>query len=350
MFGYIYKTTNLINGKIYVGKHEASAFDTSYIGSGVVFSKALKKYGKKNFKCELIEAVDSKEDLNIREKFWITRFKARDTKIGYNINKGGEGNQGYKHTAECKAALSEKKKKYKWYHKGDVYTTIADGDTIPEGYVLGKPPVTNKTKEKISNTIKSKNLKAYKNDILKQTIYLGPKDEIPEGYIPGRYIDPEKEIIRREKLRQAGLQQTPIKHTEESKARISAAHSGTKYYTNGENNIRLRPGDPVPEGFYLGRTDTAAMHAGRKAGAEKLKGHPVSDYTRMRSSQAHLGVTPVNAKKVFCEDTNTLYTSISSASKDTTVPASYIQKALKIQDKAVVKYKGKQYTFEVRYE
>lgn len=352
MFGYIYKTTNLVNGKIYVGKHEASAFDTKYIGSGVVFSKALKKYGKENFECVLLEAVDSKEELNVREKYWIAKFKARDKRIGYNINEGGEGNPGYKHTDTCKAAMSEKKKGYKWYYNEntDTYTTIPEGADIPDGFIPGSPPVTEDTKVKISNTIKSRQLKAYKNEELQRTIYLGPEDNIPDGYSPGRYTSPEVYATWKERLHQAGLHQTPTKHSEESKAKMSAAHTGTKYYTNGVDNIRLRPGDQVPDGFYLGRTDTEAVIAGRKVAAEKMKGHSVSDYTRMRSSQAHLGVTPANAKKVFCVDTNKLYTSIHSASKDTTVPTNYINKALKNQDRATVTYKGKQYTFELHHE
>ena len=55
MFGYIYKTTNLINGKIYVGKRQSSTFDENYYGSGKYFKRALKKYGKSNFSREVLE-------------------------------------------------------------------------------------------------------------------------------------------------------------------------------------------------------------------------------------------------------------------------------------------------------
>lgn len=349
MFGYIYKTTNLVNGKIYVGKHEASAFDTKYIGSGVVFSKALKKYGKENFECVLLEAVDSKEELNIREKYWIAEFKARDKRIGYNINEGGEGNPGYKHTDVFKAAMSEKKKKYKWYTNGDIYTTIEDGNEIPEGFIPGSPPVTEETKEKIANTLKSKQLKAYKSDIDKATIYLGPDDEIPKGYVPGRYLDPTAECAWKEKLSLASTGQTHI-CSEEQKERNRQAQLGTKCYTDGKTTIKLKPEEAIPEGFYLGRAITEAVRESWSVVAEKNKGRPCSDYAKERSRQAHLGVTPVNAKKVTCMDTGKLYTSISSASKDTAVPANYIQKALKSQNKATVTYKGRQYTFELSYE
>lgn len=47
MYGYVYKTTNIINGKMYIGQHKSEKFDESYKGSGVILTKALEKYGKK---------------------------------------------------------------------------------------------------------------------------------------------------------------------------------------------------------------------------------------------------------------------------------------------------------------
>lgn len=45
MYGYVYQTINLINGKKYIGKHKSNVFDESYKGSGVYLSRAIKKYG-----------------------------------------------------------------------------------------------------------------------------------------------------------------------------------------------------------------------------------------------------------------------------------------------------------------
>ena len=84
---YIYKTTNLTNGKVYIGKSEKD-FNREYLGSGVLLSKAIKKYGKENFKVELIETCNTIEDLNNREKFWITENIGKDC---YNIAEGGTG-------------------------------------------------------------------------------------------------------------------------------------------------------------------------------------------------------------------------------------------------------------------
>lgn len=84
---YIYKTTNLINGKVYIGKSEKK-FTTEYLGSGVLLSKAIKKYGKENFEVELIEECDTPDTLNDREKFWITEHMGDNC---YNIAEGGTG-------------------------------------------------------------------------------------------------------------------------------------------------------------------------------------------------------------------------------------------------------------------
>jgi len=90
--GFIYKTTNLINNKIYIGKHKTSA-DDGYLGSGLILSYAVDKYGKENFKREIIEYCSS--DVGKREEYWIDKLNARNSKIGYNIAKGGIGGDNF---------------------------------------------------------------------------------------------------------------------------------------------------------------------------------------------------------------------------------------------------------------
>ena len=65
----VYKTTNMVNGKIYVGKYEGDR--ESYLGSGYILKKAIKKYGKENFKREIIERCNSIKELIEKEKYWI---------------------------------------------------------------------------------------------------------------------------------------------------------------------------------------------------------------------------------------------------------------------------------------
>lgn len=89
---YIYKTTNKVNGKIYVGKRVyRKKDDKSYYGSGTILKRAIKKYGKDNFVKEIIEWCLTREELNQREIYWISKLDARNSLIGYNLASGGEG-------------------------------------------------------------------------------------------------------------------------------------------------------------------------------------------------------------------------------------------------------------------
>ena len=97
----IYKTTNLINGKFYVGKDERNKPD--YLGSGINLQRAIKKYGKENFIKETLEVCYTREELIEREKYWIKETKAQE--IGYNIADGGWGGNTY--TEETRQRISK---------------------------------------------------------------------------------------------------------------------------------------------------------------------------------------------------------------------------------------------------
>lgn len=90
-YGYIYITENLINGKKYIGQHKSESLDESYKGSGIILQRAFNKYGIENFKTEILEWCQSREELNEREKYWISYHNAVDDPMFYNIARGGEG-------------------------------------------------------------------------------------------------------------------------------------------------------------------------------------------------------------------------------------------------------------------
>lgn len=103
MYGYVYITTDLTTGLIYVGQHVASVFEPDkYIGSGTALKKALKEHKKENFTCKLLEKADNQDDLNSKEIYWINYFDAMNPLVGYNLKNGGSGGCGYKHTEENK--------------------------------------------------------------------------------------------------------------------------------------------------------------------------------------------------------------------------------------------------------
>ena len=92
-YNYIYKTENLVNGKIYIGKHSTDKLEDGYLGSGLILKHAIKKYGKKNFKKIILEYCDTDEKLNDREIYWIKEEKSNINYGGYNLTEGGEGSR-----------------------------------------------------------------------------------------------------------------------------------------------------------------------------------------------------------------------------------------------------------------
>jgi group I intron endonuclease len=102
----IYKTTNLINGKIYIGQDSKN--NPKYLGSGIILKQAIKKYGTINFKKEVLETCKTIDDLNYKEKYWIEKLKTNNQEIGYNISFGGQTGWmlGLKHSEETKNKFS----------------------------------------------------------------------------------------------------------------------------------------------------------------------------------------------------------------------------------------------------
>jgi len=89
MYGYIYKTTNLINQRSYVGQKKSANFCPTYYGSGVILNDAIKKYGKENFKIEILCWAESKKELDMLEIEYIKKSKLVENL--YNITDGGTG-------------------------------------------------------------------------------------------------------------------------------------------------------------------------------------------------------------------------------------------------------------------
>lgn len=85
----VYKITNLINSKIYIGKDTTS--DPNYFGSGLLINRSFEKYGKENFIKEVIDETTDYDELSEKEIYWIEKYNSTDREIGYNISKGGDG-------------------------------------------------------------------------------------------------------------------------------------------------------------------------------------------------------------------------------------------------------------------
>ena len=107
----IYKATNIINNKVYIGQtiHPLSVRKSQHersheYGYKTAFSNAIRKYGKENFIWEVIYETNSIEDLNEKESYYIKYYKSLVTENGYNL-KGGGGNDFL--TQEVKNKIGE---------------------------------------------------------------------------------------------------------------------------------------------------------------------------------------------------------------------------------------------------
>lgn len=97
MFYTIYQTTNLTNGKIYVGYHSTEDLNDRYLGSGKILNQAIDKVGAENFKREILYVFPTREEALQKEREIVNEeFLQRDDV--YNIKLGGEG--GWDHTRD----------------------------------------------------------------------------------------------------------------------------------------------------------------------------------------------------------------------------------------------------------
>lgn len=166
MYFTVYKTTNLLNGKFYVGMHKTSNIDDEYLGSGKVLLNAIKKYGKENFKKEVLFVFDNEEDMKEKEKEIVTEEFLKNNDV-YNLCEGGKGGFSY---IEKNQISKFKGKKHKEETKERIRTYMK---TIPSrfpktpwnkdkkmnsSYKLSRSNkvCSEEKKEKLSNALKGK--------------------------------------------------------------------------------------------------------------------------------------------------------------------------------------------------
>ena len=107
---YIYRITNDINGKTYIGQHKYRKLNDNYMGSGVVLKQAYAKYGIENFhKDILVFCIPTKEMADSEEKKFIAQERINNKNGCYNIADGGNGPSGWHPSEETKRKMSEAK-------------------------------------------------------------------------------------------------------------------------------------------------------------------------------------------------------------------------------------------------
>jgi group I intron endonuclease len=105
----VYKITNIINGKIYIGRHVTNKLDDGYMGSGFQIQKAIEKYGIENFIKEILFDYDNIEDMMKKEAELVCEEFVNRSDV-YNVSMGGPGGTGMlgkTHSEEVRNKLRE---------------------------------------------------------------------------------------------------------------------------------------------------------------------------------------------------------------------------------------------------
>ena len=127
--GIIYKTTNVINGKIYIGKSKLN--DSSYLGSGMILKQAIEKYGHQSFTKEILEECPNSR-MDDREKYWIDKYESQNRNIGYNIADGGTGGDTTTNHPNKDLIVAKRSQSLREWHQ-----SLTDEEKITRGRKIG---------------------------------------------------------------------------------------------------------------------------------------------------------------------------------------------------------------------
>lgn len=125
MFYTIYKITNLLNGKYYIGKHQTKNLNDDYMGSGKLLKCAIEKHGVHNFKKEILHIFESEQEMNDKEKELVIISKET-----YNLCEGGAGGFSYINKTRDHSAHNKKlasKRDYSLTDKSYLTDEVRDG-------------------------------------------------------------------------------------------------------------------------------------------------------------------------------------------------------------------------------
>jgi GIY-YIG catalytic domain/NUMOD3 motif len=202
-YHYIYKTTNLINGKYYIGMHSTDNLEDGYIGSGKRLWYSIKKYGKENFKCDVIEMLPNRSSLKEKEKELVNEDLLKDSNC-LNLMCGGEGGfisdeqQRWRSICAAKKSLEKLRTDNEWRIR---HSKIASENLI----------------------------KAHRSGKIKYDTFTGKKHS----------EETKRKIGEINSIKQSGS---------------SNSQFGSQWITNGEQNKKIKMMGIVPTGWKLGRT------------------------------------------------------------------------------------------------
>lgn len=255
----IYRVTNLINGKTYIGQHhlrKGSLEADDYWGSGIALRAAIRKYGdrRKNFKREILEIFQTAKEVSDAEIAYIRKERALGH-AEYNLAKGGEGGDNSEFidyekakrnlTKEQRERWSKQTKGKHWYNNGEKTVFAFE---CPEGFVKGRlnchwnenKVYSEESRKKISESRKRfyANISEEKKQELNEKVREGVRKALKER--------PEDFVEKRKLARKIYSESFRIGY-EKRNEKIKGRH----WYTNGKNNLMTFE---CPLGYHPGKT------------------------------------------------------------------------------------------------
>lgn len=209
----IYRITNTVNNRVYIGKHETQNVNDGYMGSGKLLKRAQNKHGIENFVKEILHVFDTEEEMNAKEAELVTEefCQRQDT---YNICIGGKGGFSYINNNPDKFLTEKRLASLKLGHEPAVrqWKHLYDTD----------------------ETFRQRRIEITK------LAWAAHREKYPEGSFKNR------------------------KHSEDTKRIIGEKNSiamrgegnsqyGSIWITNGTESQKIKTVDVIPEGWYKGR-------------------------------------------------------------------------------------------------
>jgi hypothetical protein len=161
-YHFIYKTTNLLSGRYYIGAHSTDDLDDGYLGSGNRLRRAIKKHGKENFSREILEFCESREDLYERECEIVNLDEiAKEECINLTVGGfggSGPGELGNKRFKELLETDEEFRVSFSNKMRNTGLTRVKNGDILFGGksFNWNGKNLSEETKKKLSEAKKGK--------------------------------------------------------------------------------------------------------------------------------------------------------------------------------------------------
>ena len=220
MYYTIYKITNKINGKFYVGTHKTKNLDDDYMGSGKYLNYAISKHGIENFEKEILFVFDNPDEMYDKEAEIVNKDFVTE-KNTYNLKAGGYGGWDYINENKLSGCFDKNVAR-----KGRIAADIKLKQMYGDNW---RQVIAKKSSEKIKKILKE------------NPNYLKEKRKDVKPFLGRKHSAQTKKL----------MSNTAKERLKDPK---NNSQYGTMWITDGKNNKKIKKSEPISEGWVKGRT------------------------------------------------------------------------------------------------